>query len=524
MPRGRLMAVPDATPGRAARGSNVGDDPSAWARFLKAQALLILAVTVAAAAGAFAVSRLQPRVYTSQAVVVVFPASAFVSASQQAVVMGTEKGIASSEAVLVLASKHLNVPESTIAGGLAVTVPADTDLLDIGFSDRDPRVAQSAAEAVAAAYVAYRTPAPTPPPAKGAPAAPAVPGAVQPRIITDAALPAAPTSPNRTVDLVVALIVGIALGTGVAFARDALDDRLRGAADLEAIAGAPVLAAVPAVRVPAKDPQRRLVVFEAPRTTAAAAYRDLRTRVIQAGRDEAHTVLVTGCAGEDSTAVAANLATGIALTGRPVVLLCADLAGGRTHELFGVDNQIGLTSRLSGETNLKRALRATGIGGLSLVSAGPPVADPAAALQSPDLARVLATLRGQAAYVVISAPSLLASPDAGLLAEHADSVLLVAEAGRTKRAQVRGALQQLDAARDRVIGCALDGAGRSVRLKQRPLARASASLPAADERPGEPAATADRVATEPVERSDDEEERVPVGEAGLAAGPQGEDA
>jgi len=267
-------------------------------------------------------------------------------------------------------------------------------------------------------------------------------------------------------------LLGLALGTGVALVRDAVDDRLRGRLDLATQANAPVIALIPAFRTQKRSPEERLVMVHSPASRVAEAYRDLRTRVLQAagGRD-VDTLLVTSASREDKATVAANLATALALSGRRVILVCADLRWGRTHELFGLSNGVGLTSVLSGRTTLAYGLRDTRVGGVQLLSSGPPTSDPAAMLLSPALPRLLGQLRGRADFVVIDAPPVLATADTEALAELSHMILLVADARISSRAQVRAATQQLGAARENRISCVFDNVGRA-----RPLPRQSSAL------------------------------------------------
>ena len=72
------------------------------------------------------------------------------------------------------------------------------------------------------------------------------------------------------------------------------------------------------------------------------------------------------------------MAAALALSGRHVILVCADLRWGRTHELFGLSNEVGLTTVLCGDASLASALQDTEVRGLQLLAAGPAIPDPAA--------------------------------------------------------------------------------------------------------------------------------------------------
>ncbi|HEY8745872.1 MAG TPA: Wzz/FepE/Etk N-terminal domain-containing protein, partial [Chloroflexota bacterium] len=160
-------------------------EPASWSRVLLKYWSWIVLMTVAVTAGAAAVAEMQTPIYKAQAEVAVYPTS---SAGGSAL-MGTEKGIASSGAVLSIVSQSLPIPESKLQHGLSISVPVDSDVLQISFSDPNPQVAQNVAEAVAETYVVYRTPK-VPPTASGnTSATPPTAGAVQAAVITDAALP-----------------------------------------------------------------------------------------------------------------------------------------------------------------------------------------------------------------------------------------------------------------------------------------------------------------------------------------------
>lgn len=478
-----------------------------WTRFLMARLMWILlaAVFVTASAGGYLVT--QKPVYKSQATVAIYPAAGATSAVQP-FVMGTEKGVVSSGAVLSLASQSLLIPVSKLQSGLSITIPVDSDLLVIAYTDRNPQVAQSAAEAIAQAYVAYRTTAlgPTAPKTGSSSTA-----SLQVAVVTDATLPTSPDTPNPLLIMGVALILGLALGAGLALVLDWLDDRLRGAADLQAQASAGVLAQIPAFDRGKHRMAGGLVIVEHPQSPVAGAFVDLRTRVQQAASfRRAKTLLVTSPAGEDKSTVAANLAASFALSGRRVVLVCADLRDGRADLHFELECELGITSVVSGEAALADALCTTKVPGLEVLAGGPHSPDPSSVLQSGAFKDLLQILRAGADMVVIEAPSVLASADTAAMVEEADMVLLVADARISTRADVRAAVAELRSVRSRLIGCVLDNVGRAVTLAEPPASRTHATE--SPEVMFEPAMQEDIAIAAPIEEAHidiDESDEVP---------------
>jgi receptor protein-tyrosine kinase len=391
--------------------------------------------------------------------------------------MVTEKAIVSSGVVLAKVQRELGVPASKLLHSLSVSVPASSSILVISYSDPVPWIARERAQVIAEAYVAYRNPKGSTSAASGKVTAGSQVATLRATVITAAALPTSPSSPKYLIDIVAALIVGLALSIGTAALRDRLDDRCRGAADLEEQTGTPVLGLVPAVLKPARDPARSLALTRHPDSVVAEAYRSLRTRVTTAAAARgAKTLLVTSPSWEAKGVIAANLAVALAHSGRRTVLVCADLRWGTASELLGAGNDEGLTTLLSRRTDLATAMRSTGVHGLQVLPAGPLPPDPAELIQRPALRTVLGEIRSHCDFVVIEAPPILTTPDIRPLAHVAEMILLVSDARKSTRTALRAALRELEEAAAKLIGSVLYNVGRR-RWLGRPLAPEAAFEP-----------------------------------------------
>jgi capsular exopolysaccharide synthesis family protein len=169
---------------------------------------------------------------------------------------------------------------------------------------------------------------------------------------------------------------------------------------------------------------------------------------------------VTGPVGQEGkTTIAANLGVALAVAGRSVIVVGADLRRPRLHELFGVPGDVGFSSVVGGEAPLSSALRSVaGEDHLLVLPAGPQGDDPADVMESERAAEVLGALRSRADLVLVDSPSVLAAPEALALASHADGTLVVAKAGVTRRVDWLRAVETLRQAEARLVGAVLTGA------------------------------------------------------------------
>ena len=198
-----------------------------------------------------------------------------------------------------------------------------------------------------------------------------------------------------------------------------------------------------------------LVTLTAPRSPAAEAYQSLRTNIEFSSLDMAlHSLLVTCPDTETRKSEAlANLAVVMADAGDRVVVVDGDLRRPLQHEIFRVSGEVGLTNWL--RNGGVPALTETQIPHLRILAAGPLPPNPVALLSSKRLAELLRILTGEAEYVLVDAPPVLAVTDAALWASQVDGTLLAVTAGRTKREQAQRAKGVLEKVQTNIVGAVL---------------------------------------------------------------------
>ena len=396
--------------------------------------VLVTAVVIAAAVG---MSMTAPRVYRSEAIVVV-ESRVRANTTPVAPDMGTEKEIARSGKVIDPAAAALGTTPDRLLQDLVVSVAPDANVLTFTYTHSDAATAQNRAQTLASAYVTYRNSGE----AASAKTSVATTSTQHATLVTDAVMPSTPVDRSIWVDVGIGLAVGLLLGVGTALIRDRLSDRIRGRDDFERISGTTVLATVPRQRRRRRHGERP-VILRAPASPAAESFRYLRSR-LQANLHGATTVLVTSAGrGEGRTTTAANLAVAMAQVGLKVVLIDADLRDPRMHIVFGKENSAGLTSVLADQGTLKQALQETSVAGLRLLAAGPATGNAGDLLVESRLRPLLDALRGMCDLVILDSGPVLNVSDPIALAAVCEHVLLVGDFRRTTRRYVARALEEL---------------------------------------------------------------------------------
>ena len=156
---------------------------------------------------------------------------------------------------------------------------------------------------------------------------------------------------------------------------------------------------------------------------------------------------------------ATNLAIVMALDGRKVILVDADLRRSTIHEKFEMHQSPGLTNVLIGRTTLEAALRDTNFPGLRVLTAGPQPPNPAELLNSVPMQNLHERLKEYADVIIYDSPPCLATADAQVLSASVDGVLYVVQLGETKKSGVRQAIELLNQAHANVLGVIFNKVG-----------------------------------------------------------------
>jgi Mrp family chromosome partitioning ATPase len=257
-------------------------------------------------------------------------------------------------------------------------------------------------------------------------------------LLQPASPPAAASGKSTALIVVLALLVGLALGTAFALLLEQLDRRVRDEDELTGLSSLPVLARIPL--------DRRAAEHDLPPVGATEALRALQIQLEARARSGAsHVIVVTSATeGDGKTTSAIALAQTLASSGRRVVLLDFDLRKCEVGTRLGVRSDLLRMLRTDGRL-ADVLVAAPGNRNLRVLSP-PPVGDAGALLHSytRQLPALVEQARAVADFVVVDTPPLGRVADALRLMAHADDVLLVARPGTTDRRELALTQETLD--------------------------------------------------------------------------------
>ncbi|MFI0410180.1 Wzz/FepE/Etk N-terminal domain-containing protein [Actinomadura sp. 3N508] len=268
------------------------------------------------------------------------------------------------------------------------------------------------------------------------------------RIISTAATPTRPSGPNVPLYLTGGLMVGLLAGLGAGAVRDRLDTRLRSAADVERMLDMPVL-----LELHPAGKGDRLGLLPA-RSRNGQEVHELSHQLNAVLGHGNHVILVTSATeGPGAGLSAANLAAALARTQSRVALVCADLHSQESARLTEAPASVGLAEVLLGKRSLRNAMVRSPVQKRLWVV--PPGVDTDLAyelLQTRQMVHIIDQLRSNTDYVVIDAPSTASSADAQAIAEAADTALVVVEVPDARRKDVEESVRALDRMSVAVLG------------------------------------------------------------------------
>jgi len=270
--------------------------------------------------------------------------------------------------------------------------------------------------------------------------------------------------PRVMLNLVLAVIVGLVLGIGLAFFLDYLDDSVKNAEDIQALVQLPVLGTIGHQHFSKnKHPSSkgRFILSDESKSQLAESFRTFRTNLLFTSVDQPRRLMVfTSPLPEDGkTTCVANLAVALSHMGKKVLLVDTDLRKPVLHRIFRCRRSPGLVNVLVEEDwqkLLSEAIQGTQVKNLDLLVCGNRPPNPNEMLGSEKMGQLIDSLAQRYEFVLFDAPPLLTISDALVLSQRLDGAVLVVRGGRTSRTSLKNAVEILSKAQTEIMGIVLN--------------------------------------------------------------------
>ncbi len=407
---------------------------SSYLQILNRRIWIIVATALAAVVAFYILQARSPRLYEATAVLRITPYSStnptFTTLAYAERIMNTYVEIATSSPVLDELRGRLGLSSGKPRDIEAVVIP-DTELLRITAVDSNPTLARDAANTLAEMLLEVQ-----------------VIRGINVSIIEPANTPRPPSLTRTILIGVLIVVVGFVGGTGLAFLFENLDPRLHTTEQMLTVTGLPLLGEIPNIK------KQQNVGWLVDIMPFADVFRRIRVNILTLSeRTPFHSLLITSSEpDEGKSTIVANLARSLAQTGRMILVVDTDLHCATIHTLFGLPNEIGLSSVLSGDKALSDAIQDSDYPGVKVLTSGPLIPAPAEALGSEQMTTILEIMQNQFDMVLLDTPAFQGVADAAMVAPRVDGVILVARRGMIREEPLLNTCQQLENIEANLIG------------------------------------------------------------------------
>ncbi|OLL09746.1 putative tyrosine-protein kinase in cps region [Klebsiella pneumoniae subsp. pneumoniae] len=288
------------------------------------------------------------------------------------------------------------------------------------------------------------------------------------RIIDNAVTETKPVKPKKILVVAIGLIFGLFVSVGLVLLRVFLRRGIESPEQLEDI-GINVYASVPVSEWLAKNNRKSsklrknqsdtLLALENPADLAVEAIRSLRTSLHFAMMEAKNNVLMISGASPNAgkTFISSNLAATIALTGKKVLFIDADLRKGYVHKMLGRKQGQGLSEVLSGQVAVEKVIEHVDDAAFDYIGRGLIPPNPAELLMHPRFEALLKWGSQNYDLVVIDTPAILAVTDAAIIGRYAGTSLMVARFEVNTVKEIEVSMKRFEQSGVVVKGCILNG-------------------------------------------------------------------
>jgi capsular exopolysaccharide synthesis family protein len=279
-------------------------------------------------------------------------------------------------------------------------------------------------------------------------------------IIDNARIPDKPSKPNRTLIIIVGLILGIGMAMGFIFIKNYFDNTVKTPEDIQK-RNINVLGWIPQFDGFTKNgiTKDEFVITKKPDSVPSESFRTLRTRIqfSRLDKNSLKTILVTSSAPQEGkTVVTVNLGASFAQSNRKTLILDCDLRKPRVHNLFNSNRIPGLIDYLFGEVSLNAIIHNSELKNLDYITCGTIPPNPAEMLESNQMREFLTEMERIYDVILLDSPPIITVTDSEVLASIVDGTILVVSSETTEIELMEKSIELIRKDKSKFIGTVLN--------------------------------------------------------------------
>jgi len=269
------------------------------------------------------------------------------------------------------------------------------------------------------------------------------------KIIEPAIKPIKPIKPNRIKIILMAALMGSAIGGGLIFLLEYTDHSFKKVEDVETYLDLPVLATISPLEKENYDED----------SLSSIEFRHLCSKLgnLNSGKKIKNLLITSATLGEGKSTTAALLAVTLSkYLDNHTLLIDCDLRRPKIHKLFGLKREHGFSDVVQKAKPVRSMLKETFVSKLKVMTSGKLTNNSAKLFNLLTIKELFAECRLHFDTIVVdSAPTLLVS-DTLRLSSEIDGVLLVVKAGKTHREVAKRAADLMRSAGFNILGVILN--------------------------------------------------------------------
>lgn len=284
------------------------------------------------------------------------------------------------------------------------------------------------------------------------------------QVVDQAEIPTGSYKPNKKLNLLLAAVVGLFLGIGLAFFFEYLDNTVKSPEDVEQLIRLPSFGMVPEISYERKKRLEKasypveLVTHGHPKSILSEAYRNIRTSILLSFSEKPpkKIVITSPNPSEGKTTTVINTAIALSQTGAQVLIIDGDMRHPRIHKIFNEENGAGLSNFLSGNSPLDSIIKKTEVPNLYYIPSGPIPPNPSELIGSKVFKVMMDSLGKKFDHIVLDSPPALGFADSVILSTTVDGVILVVLGGKTPRETLQRAKEVLHQVNAKILGVVIN--------------------------------------------------------------------